>query len=116
MEAARLVEHGDARLYPADGPKLGIQKKVSWHTFRHIFSSILKGSGEDVKAVQELLRHSTSRMTLDTYTQALGHDPTDVDRARDSRQQNSEYRRTLCGIGSTSGGPPAVSLPIRRGR
>jgi integrase len=29
---------------------------------------------EDVKVVQELLRHSTSRMTLDTYTQALGPD------------------------------------------
>lgn len=54
--------------------ELGIQKKMSWHTFRHTFSSILKGNGEDVKVVQELLRHSTSRMTLDTYTQALGPD------------------------------------------
>ena len=54
--------------------KLGIQKKMSWHTFRHTFSSILKGNSEDVKVVQELLRHSTSRMTLDTYTQALGPD------------------------------------------
>jgi len=53
---------------------LGIEKKMSWHTFRHTFSSILKGNGEDVKVVQELLRHSTSRMTLDTYTQALGPD------------------------------------------
>jgi integrase len=73
-EAARLAKHGDARLHPADGRKLGIQKKMSWHTFRHTFSSILKGNGEDVKVAQELLRHSTSRMTLDTYTQALGPD------------------------------------------
>jgi integrase len=51
--------------------KLGIPKKISWHTFRHTFSSVLKANGEDVKVVQELLRHSTSRMTLDTYTQAL---------------------------------------------
>jgi integrase len=51
--------------------KLGITKKLSWHTFRHTFSSILKANGEDVKVVQELLRHATSRMTLDTYTQAL---------------------------------------------
>src|SRR2546425_13246911 len=51
--------------------KLGINKKISWHTFRHTFSSILKANGEDVKVVQELLRHATSRMTLDTYTQAL---------------------------------------------
>jgi integrase len=54
--------------------KLGIQKKMSWHTFRHTLSSILKGNGEDAKVAQELLRHSTSRMTLDTYTQALGPD------------------------------------------
>src|ERR1700694_3497242 len=51
--------------------KLGINKKVSWHTFRHTFSTLLKGNGEDVKVVQELLRHSTAKMTLDTYTQAL---------------------------------------------
>jgi integrase len=51
--------------------KLGITKKISWHTFRHTFSSVLKANGEDVKVVQELLRHSTARMTLDTYTQAL---------------------------------------------
>jgi len=54
--------------------ELGIHKKISWHTFRHTFSSILKANGEDVKVVQELLRHATSKMTLDTYTQALSPD------------------------------------------
>ncbi|MGA9058820.1 MAG: site-specific integrase [Terriglobia bacterium] len=54
--------------------ELGINKRLSWHTFRHTFSSILKANGEDVKVVQELLRHATSRMTLDTYTQALSPD------------------------------------------
>jgi integrase len=53
---------------------LGIEKKISWHTFRHTFSSMLKSNGEDVKVVQELLRHSTAKMTLDVYTQALGPD------------------------------------------
>jgi len=47
--------------------KLGINKKMSWHTF----SMLLKGNGEDVKVVQELLRHSTAKMTSDTYTQTL---------------------------------------------
>jgi integrase len=51
--------------------KVGINKKMSWHTFRHTFSSILKANGEDVKVVQELLRHAIAKMTLDTYTQAL---------------------------------------------
>jgi len=51
--------------------KLGIDKKVSWHTFRHTFSTLLKANGEDVKVVQELLRHASAKMTLDTYSQAL---------------------------------------------
>jgi|SRR5215469_1253169 len=35
------------------------------------FSSVLNANGEDVKVVQELLHHSTIRMTMDTYTEAL---------------------------------------------
>lgn len=31
----------------------------------------LKANGEDVKVVQESLRHANSRITLDTYTQAV---------------------------------------------
>lgn len=50
---------------------LGINKKISWHTFRHTFSTLLKANGEDVKVVQELLRHASAKMTLDTYSQAL---------------------------------------------
>ena len=51
--------------------KLGIKKKVSWHTFRHTYSTMLRANGEDVKVVQELLRHASARITLDTYSQAL---------------------------------------------
>jgi integrase len=32
---------------------------------------LLKGSGEDVKTIQELMRHANSRLTLDVYAQAL---------------------------------------------
>src|SRR4029077_6983189 len=35
------------------------------------FATLLKGSGEDVKTVQELMRHASSRLTLDVYAQAL---------------------------------------------
>jgi hypothetical protein len=31
----------------------------------------MKANGEDITVVQELLRHANSRITLDTYTQAL---------------------------------------------
>jgi len=49
----------------------GIQKRIGWHTFRHTFGTLLKANGEDVKTVQELLRHANSRITLEVYTQAV---------------------------------------------
>jgi integrase len=36
-----------------------------------VYASRKEGNGEGVKVVQELLGHSTAKMTLDTYTQAL---------------------------------------------
>jgi integrase len=51
--------------------RAGIQKNIGWHTFRHSFGTLLKANGEDVKTVQELLRHANSRITLDVYTQAV---------------------------------------------
>jgi integrase len=49
----------------------GIVKHIGWHTFRHSFATLLKANGEDVKVVQESLRHANSRITLDVYTQGL---------------------------------------------
>jgi len=51
--------------------RAGIKKHVRWHVFRHSFATLLKGNGEDVKTVQESLRHADSKITLDTYTQGL---------------------------------------------
>ncbi len=51
--------------------RAGITKHIGWHTFRHTYGTILKANGEDVKTVQEELRHANSRITLDTYTQAV---------------------------------------------
>jgi integrase len=45
--------------------------KRPYYKFRHSFGTLLKANGEDVKTVQELLRHANSRITLDVYTQAL---------------------------------------------
>jgi len=51
--------------------RAGILKHVRWHVFRHSFATLLKANGEDVKTVQESLRHADSKITLDTYTQGL---------------------------------------------
>jgi integrase len=49
--------------------KIGIAH-IGWHTFRHTYSSLLRATKADIKVMQELLRHASSRVTLDTYTQA----------------------------------------------
>jgi integrase len=51
--------------------KVGIQKYIGWHTFRHSYSTLLRSVGTEFKVMQELLRHSTLRSTLDVYTQAI---------------------------------------------
>jgi integrase len=51
--------------------KVGIAQRIGWHTFRHTYSSLLRANRTDIKVMQELLRHASSRVTLDTYTQAI---------------------------------------------
>src|SRR5260370_42444963 len=56
---------------PPAAKRVGITKALGWHSFGRTFATILKGGGEDVKTVQELMRHESSRLTLDVYAQAL---------------------------------------------
>ncbi|MGA2428899.1 MAG: site-specific integrase [Candidatus Acidiferrum sp.] len=51
--------------------RVGIQKRFGWHTFRHSYSTLLRSVGTEFKVMQELLRHSSLRSTLDVYTQAV---------------------------------------------
>jgi integrase len=51
--------------------RVGIQKPFGWHTFRHTYSTLLRSVGTEFKVMQELLRHSTLRSTLDIYSQAI---------------------------------------------
>lgn len=48
-----------------------IPGNVGWHTLRHTFGTLMKANGEDIKTIQELLRHANYKVTADTYTQAV---------------------------------------------
>lgn len=50
--------------------KLGINKRTGLHTFRRPFSSLLTQNREDVKVVQELMRHANPQTILRLYSQA----------------------------------------------
>jgi integrase len=45
--------------------------KIGWHTFRHSYSSLLRGAHVDLKVEQELLRHATIQSTINIYTRAV---------------------------------------------
>jgi integrase len=49
----------------------GIMGDVGWHTLRHTFGTLMKANGEDIKTIQELLRHANYKVTADVYTQAI---------------------------------------------
>ena len=51
--------------------KQGITKQIGWHTFRRTYTTLLHANGEDVKVVQELLRHGSAKITMDVYAQAV---------------------------------------------
>jgi len=51
--------------------KIGLTKRIGWHTFRHTFGTILNANGENPKVIQELLRHANLKVTMDTYVQAV---------------------------------------------
>jgi integrase len=48
-----------------------IKGKIGWHTFRRTVATLLVEHGNDIKVVQERLRHANSKVTLDLYAQAV---------------------------------------------
>ena len=49
--------------------RAGISKHIGWHSFRRTLATLLQGNGETVKTTQDMLRHATSRLTLELYAQ-----------------------------------------------
>jgi integrase len=54
--------------------RLGVKKRIGWHSFRHGLATMLRQVGVDIKTAQELLRHANSRITLDIYQQSLSEE------------------------------------------
>jgi integrase len=61
----------------------GVTGKIGWHTFRRSLASLLAAKREDVKVVQELLRHAHASTTQDLYQQG------DVDAKRAAQAHTS---------------------------
>ena len=54
--------------------RIGVTKRIGWHSLRHGLATMLRRQGVDLKTAQELLRHANSRITLEIYQQAVGEE------------------------------------------
>jgi integrase len=66
-----------AHLKPA-AKAAGITSHIGWHTFRRTYATLLKANGEDVKTVQELMRHANYWVTMNLYAQAITQNKRDA--------------------------------------
>jgi integrase len=69
-------QHIQFRILRPAGEKLGITFNLGWHTFRHSFKNLLKASGADPEMMRDLMRHSDTHITMNTYGES------DFDRMR----------------------------------
>jgi integrase len=60
----------DKQALPLIEPRL-IEPTLGWYSFRRIFTTWLYANEGDVKTTQELMRHSTSMVTMGVYAQAV---------------------------------------------
>ena len=54
--------------------RAGIAKHIGWHSFRRTLATFLQANGASVKATQDMLRHASSRLTLELYAQSVPED------------------------------------------
>ncbi len=89
--------------------RLGIAKRVSWKTFRSTFTSLLTANDENVKVVQELLRHASSKTTMDVYAQARMQDKrrAQLRIVKGLRKPEGEKKRSVRGGRNASGAATA---------
>ena len=59
-----------AKILQPTARRVSITKQIGWHTFRRTYSSLLAATGNDVKVVQELMRHAKISTTMEVYAQA----------------------------------------------
>jgi integrase len=56
------------------GLKSSKEPPIGWHTLRRSLATLLISNGENVKVTQSQLRHTTPKITLELYAQAVSAD------------------------------------------
>jgi integrase len=58
--------------------RIGVTKRIGWHSFRHGLATMLRQKKVDVKTAQEMMRHANSRIMIDFYQQAVSEEKRDA--------------------------------------
>ena len=76
----------------------------------HKYATLLKGNGEDVKVVQELMRHANISVTLNIYAQAITQTKRDAQSRvvsllldKNEEKPSTEAYRTLTDVQNSGG-------------
>jgi len=94
---SRIMQH---HIKPA-ATKAGIATKGR-HTLRHSYTTLLRQNDGDPKVVQALLRHSSIRVTMDVYDEAVSREKQIAHRKvlrLVTRKQNRTVMRTASAVG-----------------
>ena len=86
-----LHERSVQKMFSQACEKAGIRKEVSVHTLRHSFATHLLEAGTDLRYIQELLGHKSSK-TTEIYTHVSQHNMGQIQSPLDHLMQNLENR------------------------
>ena len=83
--------------------RLGICKKIGWHTFRHTYATLLSASGASVTTTMELMRHANPSVTFGLYAQAV---------TEEKRKAQNALAALVMGMQMGMGQSPTSDVPV----
>jgi integrase len=86
------------------GIKSSKEAPIGWHTLRRSLATLLISNGENVKVAQSQLRHTTPKITLEFYAQAVSADQQEAHKRVVQMMLPSEFPEKLKARGVTAMG------------
>jgi integrase len=89
-------------LEKVSGIRSSKEAPIGWHTLRRSLATLLISNGENVKVAQSQLRHTTPKITLDLYAQAVSADQQEAHKKVVQMMLPAEFSEKLKARGVTA--------------